>query len=99
MIEGIPNYYIVCLCNADFMSRYSEAYINFTVNFQINDARLLPIIVPNAEQLNIFKLIYEAAFDLQKQLINTNEHFDIIESKLNLLQLELNKQVDILYGI
>lgn len=99
MLETVPNYYIVCLCNADFMSRYSEAYINFTVNFQINDARLLPIIVPNTEQLNTFRLIYKKALDLQKQLIGTDEVLDKLESELNLLQIELNKQVDKLYSI
>ena len=44
------------------MSRYTEAFVNFTVNFQVNDARQLPIIIPDKITLNKFESLYKTSY-------------------------------------
>lgn len=81
------------------MSRYSESYINFTVNFQVNDARQLPIIIPSEKQLVIFQALFKQASDAKKKFFASA----ITENKANAymqdIQKELNIQVNKLYGI
>ena len=82
----VPDFYVVCLCNSFFMSRYSETFINFTVNFQINDARILPIIIPTSEQLKRFKNLFNKALEFRRL---HSEHNGEIMNELNLFVNEL----------
>lgn len=66
MVQLTPDDYVVLLCNSAFMSRYSETFVNFTVNFQINDARILPIIIPTEEQLIKAKQLVNQAIAIKK---------------------------------
>lgn len=68
------------------MSRYSETFINFTVNFQINDARILPIIIPTSEQLKRFKNLFNKALEFRRL---HSEHNGEIMNELNLFVNEL----------
>lgn len=86
----IPDYYIVCLCNSYLMSRYSETFINFTVNFQINDARILPIIVPTPTQLRNFSLLFRSALTIKKLHKPEEEELELmheLDSLVNKLYL------------
>ena len=49
--EAITSQYITAICNADFISKYTEGFVNSTVIFQINDCRQIPIIIPTNEEL------------------------------------------------
>lgn len=91
MSTYVPDYYIVCLGNSELMSRYSETFINFTVNFQINDARILPIIIPNANELKNFKTLFDKALEIKKN--DTSPNAD------SYLREELNDLVNKLYLI
>lgn len=91
MSTCVPDYYIVCLGNSELMSRYSETFINFTVNFQINDARILPIIIPNANELKNFKALFDKALKIKKN--DTDPNVD------SYLREELNDLVNKLYLI
>lgn len=66
MIETVPEYYIISLINSTFMSYYVDSYVNNTQTFQINDARQLPIVVPNSRQLYEIKTIFDKAIELKK---------------------------------
>jgi len=48
--------------NSYLANRLSEAFINFTVAFQINDTRQIPIIIPTKEQLKAFEKKYDECF-------------------------------------
>ena len=87
----VPEYYIVCLGNSNFMSRYTEAFVNFTVNFQVNDARQLPIIIPDKITLNKFESLYKQAIQIKKGYSN--------EEKLDKIQQEIDILVNKLYRI
>ena len=77
----VPEYLIVCLGNSNFFSRYTEAFVNFTVNFQVNDARQLPILIPDENLLKEFKKIFDQAIEVKKSdKNNENELLDIPRS-------------------
>ena len=89
MSSLLPDFYIVCLGNSNLMSRYSETFINFTVNFQINDARILPIIIPNENELTAFKKVFDKALLMKKLHTEKRDENDVNK--------ELNRLVDNLY--
>lgn len=91
MSAYVPDYYVVCLGNSELMSRYSETFINFTVNFQINDARILPIIIPNVNELKNFKALFDKALKIKRNSTNPNAD--------SYLREELNYLVNKLYLI
>lgn len=45
-MTSLPDWYFVALINSEFISLYVDNFINNTSHFQINDARQLPIIIP-----------------------------------------------------
>ena len=52
LYKNTPNKYIVSLLCSKLFYDYLKAFINNTVNLQINDFRLFPILIPNEDQLN-----------------------------------------------
>lgn len=97
--EQLPDWYYVCLINSEFISMYVDNFINNTSHFQINDARQLPIVVPNDEQLRIFKEISETSISIKKSFFSYTLSNDIEEEILNKMQKELDRAVLKLYSI
>ena len=91
-----PEKYIISLINSSFISFYVDSFINNTQTFQINDARQLPIVIPNAEQLSKIMSIFEDAYLLKKEEFNNGANNAF---KLNILQERLDILVLSLYGI
>ncbi len=87
--DTVPEYYIVCLINSNFMSYYVDDFVNNTQTFQINDARQLPIIIPTDEQLKHFKSLYDRAIELKSNRINLSDTLTQIEQSLNKLVEQL----------
>ena len=100
VVENLVSHkFMVCIGNSTLISKYTEAFVNFTVNFQLNDARQIPIVIPTTEQRNDFELLFDLAVKLkQKQLLNKNTASKE-ESSLFKPQRELDKKVYSLYGI
>jgi hypothetical protein len=90
----ISDKYIVCIGNSDFAIRYNESYVIFTVNFQVNDCRQIPIVIPTSDELRIFELLFDKAIK-----ITTNSNSSEIECELSKIQIQLNELVRNLYGI
>ncbi|WP_419082224.1 DNA modification methylase, partial [Phocaeicola sp.] len=51
-MNQIPDWYYVSLINSELISLYVDNFVNNTSHFQINDARQLPIVIPNLKILN-----------------------------------------------
>lgn len=80
--------YITAIGNADFISRYTEAFVNSTVIFQINDCRQIPIIIPCEEQLEAFNQLFRKALEI-KMTSNDATLLNIVQKQLDELTLQL----------
>ena len=91
LIEDIPNLYFVILLNSNLIFDYYREFINCTVNIQINDIRKLPVIIPDATQLEFCKKIFDNILQIKKSQTDT--------SNLIYLEKELDLFIDKLYSI
>ena len=78
------------------MSLYVDNFVNNTQTFQINDARQLPIVIPNEVNKQAIKAIYDKAI-----MLKTNKQLkkDIVEAELQRVQEDLDTIVRIIYGV
>ncbi|MDR1896912.1 MAG: DNA modification methylase [Prevotellaceae bacterium] len=95
----ISQKFIVCICNSNLISRYTESFVNFTVNFQINDARQIPIIVPTKEELMKFEALFDSAARIKKEQFSNQISINGAENRLFAIQNKLDNMVYELYGI
>jgi hypothetical protein len=93
----LPDLLFVCLINSSFISEYVDIFINSTSHFQINDARQLPIIIPNAEQLLFFENIFNRAVAIQKEKFSGKISELLAEKELDNIQKELDNFVEEMY--
>lgn len=89
--------YLVCIINSTFASEFSFEFLNNTSTLQINDARCIPIIVPTNEQLILFENIFDRAFEIQNQKFKSIITEENANSKLELIQQELDSHINKLY--
>ena len=85
-----PNYYLITLLCSRYFYNYLKTFINNTVNLQINDFRLFPIIIPNDMVLKDAKVLFDEAISARKN--SNNEHLMVIEK-------EVDQFVEKLYAI
>ena len=95
----LPDWYYVSLINSEFVSLYVDNFINNTSHFQINDARQLPIIIPNVNELEKFQEISESSIAIKKANFSSSIPDNIAEKKLEKKQVELDQAVFKLYSI
>ncbi|MEM2929163.1 MAG: Eco57I restriction-modification methylase domain-containing protein [Nitrososphaerota archaeon] len=97
--EKYPEYFLICLLNSSFISDYVFSFIKNTQTFQINDAKVLPIIIPSTEKLKEFEKIFNKAYDIQKQKFEGKISEKEAEKKLNSIQKELDEEIEKLYSL
>ena len=88
LTNRIPAFYFVCLINSNFISFYVDEFVNNTQTFQINDARQLPIIIPNKDTLDKFEKLFKQAIQIKKGYLNEVE-LDNIQQEIDILVNEL----------
>lgn len=89
----ITSQYITAICNADFISKYTEGFVNSTVIFQINDCRQIPIIIPTDLELAELEAIFEEA---KSVMIKSGDN---AKTKLKEIKARLDKTVLQLYHL
>lgn len=97
--EYISNNYIIALCNSKLINKYTESFINFTLNFQMNDARKIPIIIPSKEQLSYINNLVDEAIKIKKLQFNKNITEDKAKVELQKIEDEIDGFVYELYNI
>jgi len=91
--------YVVCMNNSYLVNRLSEAFINFTVAFQINDTRQIPIIIPTQKELEAFEKKYDECFAIQEEYFAGELDKSEARTKLRPIEAEIDEMVNKLYGI
>lgn len=99
LTDRLPVFYIVCLINSSFISWYVNDFVNNTQTFQINDARQLPIIVPNIQQLKEFEKLFNSAIEIKKEQLSNSISEKESEIQLAEIQEELDIMVNTLYSV
>lgn len=99
-MNQIPDWYYVSLINSELISLYVDNFVNNTSHFQINDARQLPIVIPNLKNLNKIEQLCKEAICLKKDSFSSLVDRTTAEEKLLALQRDLDYYVQAeLYGI
>lgn len=99
LLKNIPNYYLVCVLNSDFIFDYYREFINCTVNIQINDIRQIPIIIPTKESLKILAQKFQKAIELKNAVIKHISAENHAFQELSEIEAQINKLINNLYGI
>lgn len=94
---NIPDWYFVCMINSTIISFYVQNFLNNTSHFQINDARQLPIVIPDKKTLLEFKNIFTSAKDLKYKQFSNKLSKNDVDKLLNPIQLKLDELVENLY--
>jgi hypothetical protein len=97
--ERVPEFYMISMINSRFIAYYIDAFVNSTSHCTTGDAKLIPILVPNNQQLEYFKSLFDKAFKIRE-----NGSDGIISEKdtdipLEKIQKELDVAVNQLYGL
>lgn len=95
----ITEKYIVALINSKFMSEFVQEFLNRTSHFQINDARKVPIIIPNKKQLSFINNLVDKALEIKKIQFSGQISESKAEEKLDEIQHKIDKFVYDLYDI
>jgi len=94
-----PERYLISILNSTFISDYDFNFVNNTQTFQINDARQLPIIIPNEKLLNEFETVFNRAYKIkQKQFDNKISSADA-ENQLEQVQNTVDEMIYKLYDL
>ena len=88
--DKVPEDFIITLINSTLISYYVDTFVNNTQTFQINDARQLPVVIPNDVDIKKAAEIVAFAIDCKK---NHND------SPMKELQEEVDAFVLSLYRI
>jgi len=91
--------YFVCLLNSYLLFTIKRNFINSTASFQINDARQLPIIIPNKKQLEEFETLFNSAYSIKQAEFSNQLPIEKTEIQLNKLQEKLDNLIKKLYNL
>lgn len=95
----LPNYYFVSILNSELLFNYYRTFVNCSVNIQINDIRLLPVVVPSKAILDLIKPLFLEAVSIKaeetKGLVSIEER----NSQLEAIEGSINSIVNMLYGL
>lgn len=94
----LPDWFFVFLLNSRFISEYHYNFINNTQTLQINDARQVPVVIPNDDQLQEMKEIFDRAYRIQKKYFAGEISETVAQKQLDGIQKEVDQKVLDLYG-
>jgi len=89
--EKVPENYIIALINTKLMSYYVDTFVNNTQTFQINDARQIPVVIPQASYVDKTNNIVERAIS-----IKTHKQDEFL---LKMVQVDDDTLFEDIYGV
>lgn len=99
VMTSIPSYFLVSLINSSLCGYIYRNFLNNTVNVQINDIRMLPVVVPTKEQLENCKELFDQAVSIQKKFFDNIIGEDERDKVLQVVQNKIDDLVCEIYGI
>ena len=99
LTNKVSNSYLITMLNSRFIFDYLKFFINQSVNLQINDIRLIPIIIPDIDTTAEVEIIYEQANRIKIQQFDSN--ISKLEANLELgkIQKKLDSLVEKIYEL
>ena len=95
--DTIPDFWIVLTINNKISGTIYRKFLNSTVNVQINDIKMLPILVPTKEQLEEGRKLFERAVEIQKDFYDEMINEEIRKEKLSNVQQEIEEFFERIY--
>jgi hypothetical protein len=99
MTDNVPEYYMISMINSHFVAYYIDSFVNSTSHCTTGDAKLIPILVPNTEQLKAVKNIFDKAVGIREKESKNITSEQVANALLESLQKELDITVKELYGL
>ena len=99
MIAQLPNYYLVSVLNSELLFNYYRTFVNCSVNIQINDIRLLPVVVPSYAVLELIKPLFLEAVSIKAEEAKRHANIEEVSSRLKEIESAINGIVNTLYGL
>lgn len=99
LTSKVPAYYLVTLINSSLCGYFYRMFLNNTVNVQVNDLRMLPVVVPTETQLTEVKELFDEVVSLQRRFFNGNLTSQDRDNLLQELQEKIDDYVFCLYGL
>ena len=95
----VPNYYFVSLLNSNLIFNYYRTFINCSVNIQINDIRMLPVIIPSKEELLKIEPLFRRAVNIKKGEYTPIPQPQHLEEELIRIEQFIDSYIDKLYSV
>ena len=97
-VETVPDKYILACLNSKFISYYVKNFITSTHTLQINDGRLIPVVVPSSNELSTIVKLVDTILSVKKE--NPEANIDDLENQIDSLIYEIygltEKQIEII---
>ena len=94
-----PNYYFVSILNSNLLFNYYRTFINCSVNIQINDIRMLPVIIPTQHELKAIEPLFRRAVEIRKDEYSNALSINNNEEELKAIEQRIDKYINELYSV
>lgn len=91
--------FITVLLNSSFLFEYLRTFINASVNLQLNDFRVFPIIIPTDKQLKEAEGIFERAINIKKAQFSGEIEELVAQKQLTNIQSDVDTFTKCLYRL
>lgn len=93
--------YLAAILNSNLALTILNEFINHTVHIQLNDLRLLPIVIPPDSQKKEIEILVDEIIEIQKKRYATGD--EEVKSdywqKIQKIQYQLDKKIEKIYGM
>jgi len=74
ILDSVPDKYVVACLNSKFISYYVKNFITSTHTLQINDGRLIPIKIPNKDELMAIIKVVDLILEIKEKDSEAETH-------------------------
>jgi len=99
--KAAPSKYLLGILNTSLASYFANEFLNHTMHFELNDIRLLPIVIPTDSQKKEIEALVDKAIEIQKIRYSTNDENEKsrLWQELRAVRREIDKRIEGIYGI